>query len=254
MIWVTWPGVVAADLAVVEHHAGALLDRLRVPVLPLAAPLVHRVEADVPPRGRLDEQSRPRDALALLLHLGVEGPLELVAARLRARARRAGGGSGPSSRTSRARRSRRTRSSARGRSRGRAGRPPAAPPAAPRSERRKWISIRSPLWPSSVTGTRRARRAAPHGGEGLRRLGGEPRSQVVRRGPRQSGQRTRNIWCRTLQPSSVSGTRGSCMRKPPPGERSILRGAGPGGENVRFGRFTEALRRALWIPLRLDGE
>ena len=81
----TLPGVVAADHAVLAHHRRAPLERLRVPVERLAAPLVHRIEADIARLRHLEEQPA-HHALPLRLHLGVERRLEFLAARLVLRA------------------------------------------------------------------------------------------------------------------------------------------------------------------------
>src|SRR5207249_4956514 len=69
-------GVAAPDDAVVAHHLCALVEGHGVPVLRLPAALVHGIEADVAPRWDLGEEPAD-DTPALLLHLGVEGLLEL---------------------------------------------------------------------------------------------------------------------------------------------------------------------------------
>ena len=63
--------------------------------------------------------------------------------------------------------------------------------------RRKWISIRSPLWPSRLTGTRRALRPALHRGERPGRLGARSRRPLLGQRRASRVQRTRNIWWRT---------------------------------------------------------
>ena len=111
--------------------------------------------------------------------------------------------------------------------------------------------MRSPLWPRSVTGTRRsrARRGAwPASAAAASR--GQPR-RAPPAGARHSAQRMRNIWCRTLQPSSVSGTRGSCMRWSASSElHCTMRGL----ERTAFGRFTQALRARCGFAVHFDRE
>src|SRR5262249_21375290 len=94
--------------------------------------------------------------------------------------------------------------------------------------RRKWISIRSPLCPSSVV-----RALAPCSercsswnvptAEASRSL----RSPSAR--ARHGSQRMRNIWWSTLHPSRVSGTRGSCMGGPPRTETHHCTAHSPAG-------------------------
>src|SRR5207248_521167 len=59
------------DLAVATHERGAVLRREIEPVHVLAAPLRHRIEAEVAPRRNLREEPRRGDLLHLLLERGL---------------------------------------------------------------------------------------------------------------------------------------------------------------------------------------
>ncbi len=114
--------------------------------------------------------------------------------------------------------------------------------------------MRSPLCPSRVTGTVVPSSPRPIATRAsFASCASSWRSSSGR--TRHSGQRTRNIWCRTLQPSSVSGTRGSCMAGWPPRSRPPLYEAGgPEVQNGAFGRFTQALRGRVGISCLFDTE
>ena len=67
-------GVVAADHAVLAHHALALADRLAIPVLSFAAKLVHRIEAQVAALGNFRPEARRR-VLALFCKFSFDFPV-----------------------------------------------------------------------------------------------------------------------------------------------------------------------------------
>ena len=115
MIWRDLARVVAADHAVLAHHARALLEGHRVPVLRLAAPLVHRDRSRRSRRAGISRKSAAHDALRAARPSRRRRPSRTPASRGSGPCSAAGRGSWPSSRTCRARRSRRRTWWARGR-------------------------------------------------------------------------------------------------------------------------------------------
>ena len=174
-------GVLAADMPCSRIIAARSLERRAVPVLRLAAPLVHRVEADVARAAAARGTAGCRRASP-----ASPSPRRTPARRRRCpprgRGRPARRAASRSSRTCRARRSTRRRTSARDtRTAATRRRRSCACDSASKS-RRAWISSRSPLWPRSWT-----KPVCPSAGGQLQRarqLGGE----VVRGRRRQRAQ------------------------------------------------------------------
>ena len=71
-------GVAASDETVIMHHAAAVADGFRIPVVRLAAFLIHRIEAEVLMGRNLGPQPRLH-GLPLLFHLFPFGLLPLLA-------------------------------------------------------------------------------------------------------------------------------------------------------------------------------